>query len=89
MIYFARSKFFYFLMIIWVAILIFLLTSCGYDGSYRYSCQDPENWGTKECEPPICEVDGNCTKTLLGWDPTETTVEVTIETIPTEETVAP
>jgi hypothetical protein len=89
MIYFARSKFFYFLMIIWIAILIFLLTSCGYDGSYRYSCQDPENWGTKECEPPICEVDGNCTKTLLGWDPTETTIETTIETIPTEETVAP
>lgn len=89
MIYFARSKFFYFLMIAWIAILIFLLTSCGYDGSYRYSCQDPENWGTKECEPPICEVDGNCTKTLLGWDPTETTVEVTTETIPTEETVAP
>jgi len=89
MIYFARSKFFYFLMIIWLAILIFLLTSCGYDGSYRYSCQDPENWGAKECEPPICEVDGSCTKTLLGWDPTETTVEVTIETILTEETVAP
>ena len=67
----------------------FLLVGCGYDGSYRYSCQDPENWGTKECEPPICEVDGNCTEILLGWDPTETTVEVTIETIPTEETVAP
>ena len=59
--------------------------SCGYDGSYRYSCQDPANWGTKDCEPPLCEVDGNCTKTLLGWDPTETTVK----TIPTEEQVTP
>ena len=66
--------------------LTFLLTasfasSCGYDGSYRYSCQDPENWGKQECEPPLCKVDGNCTETLLGYDPTET--------IPTEETVAP
>jgi hypothetical protein len=67
-------------------ILLIAVSACGYDGGYRYSCQDPENWGTKECQPPICEVDGNCTKTLLGWDPTETTVETTI---PTEETVAP
>ena len=58
-------------------VIAFLLASCGYDGSYRYSCQDPENWGTKECEPPLCEVVGNCTKTLLGWDPTETTVITT------------
>lgn len=62
------------------------ISSCGYDGSYRYSCQDPVNWGTKECEPPLCKVDGNCTELLLGWDPTETTVETTI---PTEEPVAP
>jgi len=80
MIYFARSKFFYFLMIIWIAILIFLLTSCGYDGSYRYSCQDPTNWGEKECEPPLCVPEGQCTKDLLGFDPTETTVEVTEST---------
>lgn len=61
-------------------ILVFalLIASCGYDGKYRYECQDPENWSKSECEPPICEVDGACTKTLLGWDPnavTETTTE--------------
>jgi hypothetical protein len=61
------------------------LTSCGYDGEYRYKCQDPDNWGKSECEPPICKVDGACTDVLLGWDPSETT----IETVPTEETVAP
>ncbi len=57
-----------------IAAGIVVASSCGYDGSYRYSCQDPENWESKECEPPICEVDGNCTKTLLGWDPTEGTI---------------
>ena len=57
-----------------IAAVIVIASSCGYDGSYRDSCQDPENWETKECEPPICEVDGNCTKTLLGWDPTEETI---------------
>ena len=72
-----------------VLISILALASCGYDGSYRYSCQDPDNWGKKECTPPLCSADGNCTETLLGFDPTETTIEDTIETIPTEETVAP
>ncbi len=70
-------------------VIAFMLAGCGYDGSYRYSCQDPENWETKECKPPLCNADGNCTETLLGFDPTETTIEVTIETIPAEETVAP
>ena len=70
-------------------LLLLALSSCGYDGSYRYSCQDPDNWGTKECAPPLCSADGNCTETLLGFDPTATTIEDTIETIPTEETVAP
>jgi hypothetical protein len=68
-----------------IPIMLIAISACGYDGGYRYECQDPENWGKPECEPPICEVDGACTKTLLGWDPTETTVEI----IPTEETVAP
>ena len=61
-----------------VLIPIFALASCGYDGKYRYACQDPANWGKTECEPPECKVDGACTETLLGWDPnavTETTIE--------------
>ena len=67
-----------------VLVFSFLLASCGYDGYYRYPCQDPANWGKTECEPPACKVDGACTETLLGWDPSETSVE----TIPVEA-VAP
>ena len=67
-----------------VIVFSFLLASCGYDGYYRYPCQDPENWGKTECEPPECKVDGACTETLLGWDPKEESVE----TIPVEA-VAP
>jgi hypothetical protein len=67
-------------------ISLLFLTACGYDGSYRYPCQDPENWNLDECNPPICEVDGACTETLLGFNPSETTIA---DTVPTEETVAP
>lgn len=72
-----------------------IISACGFDGTYRYSCQDPENWGTKECEPPYCNVDGNCTEVLLGFDPltkeviiTETT-DQPVTTEVTQETVAP
>ena len=68
-------------------LLLLAFSSCGYEGSYRYSCQDPDNWGAKECAPPLCSADGNCTETLLGFDPTATTIEIAPET--TQETVAP
>ena len=66
--------------ITFVPILLIALTSCGYDGGYRYECQIPENWKNEECNPPLCVAEGQCTKDLLGFDPTETTVEVTEST---------
>ena len=68
-------------------ISVLLLASCGYDGKYRYECQDPANWEKSECQRPACQVDGACPDTLLGFDPTADTVST--ETIPTQETVAP
>jgi hypothetical protein len=48
------------------------LTSCGLlEDRYRYDCHDPENWYNKECNPPICEATGTCTKNILGFDPME------------------
>ena len=46
---------------------VFALTGCG-DGVYRYPCQDPKNWETAECKPPICEVNGYCPVDLVGED---------------------
>ena len=44
------------------------LTGCGYSGFYRYPCQDPKNWELKECNPPVCEAGGLCTKDLIPQD---------------------
>lgn len=50
---------------------MFIIVSVAYlfylagDGSYRYPCQDPLNFGAPECEPPICLADGTCTDMLL------------------------
>ena len=41
-------------------ILVFAVSGCTYDGSYRYPCQDPANWETAECKPPLCDVNNTC-----------------------------
>ena len=50
--------------------LVFLLAlSCtlvGCKDSYRYPCQDPDNFGKEECQRPKCEVQGYCSDDLVG-----------------------
>lgn len=48
--------------------LVLVLSSCGYDGHYRYPCQDPTNWDTADCKPPICVTNGACPEDLVGED---------------------
>ena len=55
------------------ALLVILLTGCGYQGFYRYPCQNPENWKNVECNPPVCEASGTCTKDVFGTDVMTTT----------------
>lgn len=43
----------------------YLFSSCGFDNTYRYPCQDPTNWTTKACTPPECEPTGNCSQDLV------------------------
>lgn len=62
-----------------LALLSLALTGCGYDGHYRYPCQNPDNFEKKECQPPLCKVTGTCTIDLLGFDPT-TGEAITVET---------
>jgi hypothetical protein len=67
-------------------ILALGLSACGYDGHYRYPCQDPVNWETPECNPPLCEATGTCTTDLLGYDPKEGKEEIAEE--PVQETTS-
>jgi len=46
-------------------VLALTLSSCGYQGFYRYPCQDPANWETAECKPPICTASGSCPVDLV------------------------
>jgi len=71
------------------SLLAITLSGCGYQGHFRYVCQDPVNWEAAECKPPVCEATGTCTKDLLGYDPlateSDTIDEVEVEETETEE----
>ena len=59
-------------------LLAMSLTACSNPESlnrYRYPCQDPVNWEKAECNPPVCEASGLCTKDLLGKTTDGTPVE--------------
>jgi len=74
------------LRIIGLAFCAALLTGCGYDGHYRYPCQDPANWENVECKPPLCEVAGACPADLVGEDVVNGTTnkEIIVEEAPNE-----
>ena len=42
---------------------------------YRYPCQDPANWSTPDCEPPVCTASGTCTANLVTIDGAPVTAE--------------
>ena len=48
-----------------VVVVAWAVSSCGYDGNYRYPCQDPANWNSDECKPPLCIPSGTCTRDLI------------------------
>ena len=37
----------------------------GSGGAYGYPCQNPDNWNTDQCHPPLCEADGTCPEYLV------------------------
>lgn len=49
-----------------VIVLTLTLSSCNFNGNFRYPCQDPANWEKDECKPPICTVNGACPDDLVG-----------------------
>jgi len=39
----------------------------GCEERYRYPCQDPVNWETKECQKPFCSANGTCPEDLRHY----------------------
>ena len=54
---------FIFILLFIVAFISMILFS---KKQYRYECQDPYKYHLPQCQPPLCEVSGVCTKYLIG-----------------------
>lgn len=59
-----------------------MVTLLACDGHYRYPCQDPQNFGKVECNPPLCELNGECTKYLITLEQPKTETPIAeVETV--------
>ena len=60
----------------WAALLLVLPLALGFCGkeSFRYPCQDPTNWESAECKPPICTANGACPEDLVEQLKVEETI---------------
>ena len=58
--------------------LTITLSSCGYDGGFRYPCQDPVNWEKAECKHPICTASQLCPEDLVKIEGATATTETGI-----------
>ena len=52
-------------MIRHAVVIALLCAGCGFDGGYRYPCQNPDNWQTDDCQSPRCDVWGTCPDQLV------------------------
>jgi hypothetical protein len=54
--------------LIWVTVLAVIVAIFYFsgDGFYRYPCQDPLNWASMSCQPPICTANKTCPHDLMG-----------------------
>lgn len=45
---------------------VFMLAAC--EPRYRYPCQNPDNWGTPDCQKPKCEIGKDCPEHIFKDD---------------------
>jgi len=48
---------------LYIFLVLSLLAGCS--DRFRYPCQDPANWESSECKPPICTATNTCPSDLI------------------------
>jgi cobalamin biosynthesis protein CobD/CbiB len=45
--------------------ILAIMALAGCEDRFRYPCQDPKNWESPDCKPPICTALGTCPDMLV------------------------
>ena len=48
-----------------ICLILALVWLSGCEDKFRYPCQDPKNWESDECKPPICTATATCPNDLI------------------------
>lgn len=65
---FSRSLLNMYIYLPVAALLVGLYLVFTAEDVYRYECQDPQNWESPQCVPPLCLASGTCTSDLISID---------------------
>ena len=49
---------------------VMLISGCS--DTYRYPCQDPNNWDKEFCKKPFCSANGTCPENLKHYEKEKT-----------------
>ena len=52
----------------YILLTLSILTLSACSDSYRYPCQDPDNWDDKYCKKPFCSANGTCPEDLTHYE---------------------
>ena len=50
-----------------VIMLLTMISVAGCTENYRYPCQNPDNWDSKQCKKPYCSANGTCPEDLQHY----------------------
>ena len=53
-------------MKVFFSVMLVLLALAGCEDRFRYPCQNPDNWETKQCQRPKCATTGTCPDQLVN-----------------------
>lgn len=62
-----------------LSMLVLSLVAC--EENYRYPCQDPENWDTKQCKKPHCSANGTCPEDLTHYEKNKVQGQLPVEQV--------
>jgi hypothetical protein len=67
---------------VFIIFIILFVSLGGCESRFRYTCQDPANWNSAECQKPRCTATKTCPEDLVGQEIVLSKIEAAEEPAP-------